>query len=166
MPVLFEFSVEEEPTVEPLQLGNSQTNTLRVTLSEQVIVDAVYRSPDSYSVSIVEGEGPVSVRRVLVPRSDVLAINEIVLVLDKPTEGTHYRVSVLGLNGRDGAKVGGVGEFIASRTKVGNMIRAMPLHFDRRPESVIVAILTAIGQSDETIGGDQRTLPTQVESGD
>ena len=149
MSILFTFSIEEAPLVEPLT-----NDTIRITFDSEVVVDSLFSDTGSYVVAVVEGEGPVSVREVLTPE-DSRTTRSVILVVDKPTHGTHYRVTVAGLTGRDGALVGGSSDFFGRRTKAEDMVRSMPMHYSRRPDSLIRNILTAIGIEDETIGGSR-----------
>lgn len=151
MPIIFTFYVEATPIVEPLS-----DDMLIMTFSDEVVVDDVYLDPATYGIEIIDGAGEaVEVREVQAPQ-DGLTTYDVILVLDKPTHGTHYRVStVTDLNGRDGDPVGGSSDFIARRTKTENMLRALPQHFNTRPDSIIRAFVTAIGIQDDIIGGSR-----------
>jgi hypothetical protein len=149
MPVSFSFSVEELPVVEPLA-----EDVLEVVFERGVVVDAKFTDLTNYDIVVVSGTGDIAIRSVLAP-TDSRVTNKIILRVDKPTEGTHYRVSVTGLSGRDGAVVGGSSDFIGRRTKGGDMIRSMPSHYDTRVGSILGAVLTAIGIEDDIIGGSR-----------
>ena len=147
MPIVFSFSVEELPSVEVLS-----ENTIHVVFEEEVVVDSTFRDLSRYDVSVVSGSGDVAVRMVLVP-TRARATDQVVLVLDKLTGGTHYRVTVSGLNGRSGSLVGGTSDFVGRRTKGGDMLRSMPSLYNKQPGSIINAILVAVGREDDLIGG-------------
>ncbi len=142
--------VDDAPIVDPLS-----DDTVLMTFDTEIVVNAAARDLDAYDIVIVTGAGEaVSVREVLLPQ-DSLTTTEVVLVVDKPTHGTHYRVTATGLSGRDGSPVGGVSDFIGRRTKAEDMIRTMPSHYNTRADSVMRAMLTAIGIQDEIIGGSR-----------
>jgi hypothetical protein len=150
MPSIFTFSVEDAPVVEPLS-----DDMIKITLDTEIVVDATARQIGAYNISVVAGSGEaVSVRKVLLPQ-DSLTASEIILVVDKPTHGTHYRVTATGLNGRDGTLVGGASDFIGRRTKTEEILRAMPSHYNISADSILRSVLTAIGIQDETIGGSR-----------
>jgi hypothetical protein len=150
MPVIFTFFVEEAPIVDPLS-----DDTIRIIFDAEIVRDARLSEPGAYDIVIVSGTGDsVSVREVLVPQ-DSMTTTEVILVVDKPTHGTHYRVTATSLNGRDGGLVGGTSDFIGRRTKAEDMIRAMPTHYNTQADSVLRQVLTAIGIQDEIIGGSR-----------
>lgn len=150
MSILFTFSVEDAPVVEPLS-----DDMLRIVFDTEFVVNATARTPGAYTISVVEGDGQaVSVREVLLPQNSLTA-TEVILVVDKPTHGTHYRVTATGLNGRDGTFVGGASDFIGRRTKTEEMLRTMPSHYNMRADSLLRSVVTAIGIQDDIIGGSR-----------
>jgi len=150
MPISFTFSVEEYPLIDPVA-----DDMIRITFAKEVLVDARSANPAAYEVTLVGGSGPaLTVREVLLPKT-ARTSRYVILVVDKPLYGTHYRVTVTGIYGRDGAPIGGTSDFIGRRTKAADMVRGIPSHFSKKPESLIRTILTAIGIEDETIGGSR-----------
>ncbi len=150
MPIIFTFYVEEVPAADMLS-----NDTLVLTLSAFVVVDSAFFDINNYSVSVVSGSGPVSIREVFTPKNNITTTDQIIVSVDKPTIGTHYQLHVGDLHGLTGALVGGSGDFIARRTKTQSLVDSLPHHYDTRYASVIRQILTAVGISDDLIGGSR-----------
>lgn len=153
MSILFTFSVEEAPYVDPLA-----DDMVRIIFDSEIVADSAALNPENYTISLVDGGGEaVSVRRVLLPTNS-RTTSEVILVVDKPTHGTHYRVSATGLKGRDGSPVGGTSDFIGRRTKTEEMLRSIPNHYNTGADSIIRAVVTALGIEDDYIGGSRSDL--------
>lgn len=142
----FTFYVDDESGAKPV----SKTMVLLV-MPEAVVVDSAYYSLDNYAIGVTSGTGPVRLRRVLETNETVT--RNIFLVTDYMTEGTTYSVVFSLLNKRDGTTLSGTYSFTYSTTKTDLGLRSIPGHFDKKPESNIAAIMTAITMSDQDIGG-------------
>lgn len=130
-------------------------DTVMITFADELLVDTAYLDPNSYEVTLVSGDGEdVSVRSV-VSAQDAKTINDVILVLDKPTYGAVYSIAVAGLSSRSGGAISGTASFAGRGTKTESMIRALPAHYNTRADSVIRAVLTAIGIQDDIIGGSR-----------
>ena len=137
-----------------IELQNIEVLSLKSILLEftdELVVDDVYKNPESYIIDVVTGAGPVRVKRVL--GINGTASRTIILVTETMTRGTRYRVTSLGLNGRDGTSGSASGDFIARETKQDSTARSCPRHFDPRPESLISSVLAATSREDDLIGG-------------
>jgi len=158
MPVSLYFTVEELPAVDILA-----HDTIIITFEQPVVIDSAFFDVTNYDIGIVEGVGLIQVKEILSPIADAatleggrpLTTTYVILHTEPPTAGTHYRLTATGLTGTTGGTVAGSSEFIGRRTKTQSLIQSMPAHYDTRPPSVIRNILTAIGISDEIIGGSR-----------
>lgn len=141
------------PDVDILAADLIAADAVRVNLDLPVVVDDAYNDPTNYSITIIEGTGQdVSVRSVLPITTDTAT--EIILVIDKVSKGTTYEVSVgASIRSTEGQTVAGSAQFMGRRTKAENMVRGLPAHFNRFPESCLRNVLTAIALADEEIGG-------------
>lgn len=141
------------PDVDVVAAELIASDALRVNVELPIVVDEAYNDPTNYSIAVISGGGQdVAVRRVLPINDDTTT--EIILIIDRVSKGTTYEVSVgAALRSALGQSVVGSAQFVGRRTKTENMFKGLPSHFNTYPESTIRHVLTAIGLSDETIGG-------------
>jgi hypothetical protein len=79
------------------------------------------------------------------------------------TAGSTYQLEIEELANREGSTFGVFGQYIYRDTKSDSGLRSIPKHFDKRPSSLIATMTTAIGVSDDAIGGSRNDTLT-VES--
>jgi len=126
---------------------------VKVLFDIPVVVDAAYLSPSSYTVTVIEGTGPVAVRGVVVPTA--LTASSTLLEIDAMTAGTLYEVSSTDLSSTVGSDVVGTARFVGRRTKAETLLKTLPRHFDPRPAALITGLGMAMGMSDDLIGGSR-----------
>lgn len=129
------------------------TRLVRIEFDDEVVVDDNYNNPNNYSISVVEGSGPVEIDRVLAVNTDTSL--DIILVTQPMTHGTTYKVSATDLSTRTGDIFALEGDYESRDTKVDSSLRSIPKHFDKRPESLLTSVLIATGRSDDIIGGSR-----------
>jgi len=130
-------------------------DAILITLDQELVVDAAFKDVSNYSVQVISGVGEVSVRRVIFPATD-RTTTQILLSVDRPVEGTRYRVTMGPLRSRSGVLVNGVVDFIGRRTKLGSMLQAIPHHWDTSPGALMRSTLAAISIEDDRIGGSRK----------
>ncbi len=130
-----------------------RSNILRILLEQPVVVNAAYSDPANYTITVIAGSGQeIAVRSVLSVQADTA--EEVLLVIDKVDQGTTYSVTVgAAVVSVTGQNVVGTSQFVGRRTKTENMVRGLPAHFNKQPDALICSLLSAIGLSDELIGG-------------
>ncbi len=132
-------------------------NLILLRFDADLVVDSAYLDPTNYAVEVVDGSGPVAVRRVL--RVNDLVSEEVILVTDRMTLGTTYRVyTSASISARNGSPATTTGLITSRDTKVDSILRSLPKHFDKTPESTIASLLTAVARQDELIGGGRSDL--------
>ena len=136
--------------VVPTDITVLSKTLMRTILSEAVVVDAAYLDPSNYSLTTTTGAGPDIVG--VLPHDDTASLS-IVLVTNAMIEGTTYTLSFSGLSLRTGLELSIVGDFIARPTKLDSLLRSIPNHYDTRSGSNLHVFLTAVGISDDLIGG-------------
>lgn len=130
-------------------------NVIEITLAAEVVVDEEYYNLVNYTLTTVYGV-PISIRKVLENKIPTKVTTKILLVTDASSEGSEYSLAVQDLNTRIGSKITPSTVTIYSRrSKVDSALQSLPAHFDKRPESIVKNILTAITRSDEEIGGSR-----------
>lgn len=140
------------PDVDILGAELIAPDTVRINFESAIVVNDEYNNSSNYEVSIVAGNGQdVAVRSVLPIFADTT--NEVILVIDKVSEGTIYQITISSLSSVTGQSAVGVAQFVGRRTKVQSLINKLPTHFNTLPTSCIRSVLTAIGLADEQIGG-------------
>ena len=133
-------------------------NTIELTFSGDVVRNVGYLNPANYAISVFEGTGsPIQVIKVLNPNS--LTNDKVYLLTNYHTPGTTYLVAVSGLSGRAGQTVAGTFKFTSRVTKLDQMLKSVPTHFSRDPDSLILNLLTAIAKVDDRIGGSLDESP-------
>jgi len=139
------------PDIDIVSAEMISADMVRVTVEAAVVVDDAYNEPTNYTVTPAGG-GTLNVRQVLPVNTKITT--EIILVIDRAIKGQTYTVSVSSnVRGTQGQTVEGSAEFVSRRTKIETLLRGMPAHYDTMPGSNIRSVLTAIGLSDDLIGG-------------
>lgn len=135
---------------------------LRLHLNTQVIVNEDYLNPENYTLFLREDSpvpgDEVRVVRVFPPSQDVLVADYIYVETTRHTEGATYDVSftrLQTLDGVNGAGLGGSVGYAARVTKTMIALKNVPSHFDKRLDSLLHALVTAISLQDDTIGGSR-----------
>jgi len=131
---------------------------VRILFDDEVIVNDTYNDPSNYSISVVDGSGPVEVVGVL-PTNETTSL-EVILITQPMTPGTKYSISITELSNRSGITFSVLGLYYARDTKVDSILRSIPSHFDKRPTSILASILTAIAINDDIIGGSRNDAIT------
>jgi len=126
---------------------------IQVTFTDEIVTDSSYYDVSNYSISLVDGEGPVEVKSVL-PTNGTSAL-ELVLLTQSMTLGSTYQLTANNLKDRNGATISFSGQFIYRDTKVDSALRSIPKHFDKRPTSILFSLMAAIGEQDDIIGGSR-----------
>lgn len=135
-------------------------NVLRFTFTTEMVVDDAYFEVSNYTVAFADSVGTdVNPRFVIPPTAGITDTNVVLLRTDAHTPGTNYSFTVSTLKRRNGSVMTtGTAIRPARKTKTNSMIRSLPQHFDKRPESTIRLIMTAIALEDELIGGNRSIL--------
>lgn len=134
---------------------------IRINLSEPARLDAAYLSPASYQISLRSdspkvGE-PISVQAVIPPTGDLVVFPYVYLKTSRHTLGAYYEVTILGslVNSGGGSLPVAPAAYAARITKTMNMLKSLPSHFDRREDSLVRNIITAISLQDDILGGSR-----------
>ena len=155
---------------EPSALGDINVTTvrfisstyIRLHLNTQVIVNNSYLNPNNYTIA-VRSDTPVSspavnVVRVFAPTQDVLAADYVYLETTQHINGATYDITFTELHTLDGVAGSGVNNpvpYSARVTKTMIALKSIPAHFDKRLDSLLHALVTAISLQDDTIGGSR-----------
>lgn len=154
---------------QPSVSGNVRIDTIRfisptyirLALNTQVIVNATYLSATNYK-AVVRSDTPVvgdavDIVRVIAPAQDVLIADYVYLQTTPFTDGATYDVSFTTLDTLDGvpANLGSVMPMQARVTKTMRMLKSLPSHFDKRLDSLLHAVVSAISLQDDQIGGSR-----------
>lgn len=153
---------------EPSVSGNVRIDTIRfisptyvrLSLNTQVIVNAAYLAVSNYSIA-VRSDTPittygVNVVCVIAPAQDVLIADYVYLETTPFTNGGTYDVSFASLDTLDGiASLSAVMPTQARVTKTMLMLKSLPSHFDKRLNSLLHAVVSAISLQDDQIGGSR-----------
>src|SRR5690606_35330056 len=123
--------------------------------ADEDVLDDAYYDVDNYELMVVDGVGEARVLRVLNVTKGNTALHTAIIT-DRMTYGVRYRINVKGIHGRSGLTGEGSSEFISRATKTDSILRSLPNHFDKRPESTIANILLAISRQDDLIGGSRK----------
>jgi hypothetical protein len=130
--------------------------TIHVQFTNEVVVDSTYYDPNNYTVSLVEGTGPVEVVSVL-PTNETTTLG-LVIVTQPMTQGTTYNLAITNMFNREGGNFSLIGDFVYRDTKSDSSLRSVPKHFDKRETSLIASLVTAITISDDVIGGSRNDI--------
>lgn len=153
MSLLLLFDTKGDVSVPVSDINVFTRRTIRVEFTDEVVVDSRYYDVSNYTLSVVDGEGPVEVVSVL-PTNESATL-ELILVTQPMTVGTTYSLVIDELANREGATFGVTGAFIYRDTKSDSALRSIPKHIDKRPTSLVATLLTAIGVQDDIIGGSR-----------
>jgi hypothetical protein len=155
--ILFDTEGEAPPpiltTVGIVDINVYSKVLVHVEFNDEVIVNDLYNDPSNYSISVVEGEGPVEVVGIL--HNNKSSSLDVILITQPMTFGTTYSVAVTELSARDGTPQSFTGSYVSRNTKTDSLLRSIPKHFDKRPTSLLSALLLAMGISDDIIGGSR-----------
>lgn len=161
MTLLILFDGDADVSIPVSDINVLTRKTILVQFTDEIVTDSRYYDVDNYSLSVVEGTGPVEVVSVL-PTNDKATL-ELILVTQPMTAGTTYSLTIDEFANREGTTFGMTGNFIYRDTKSDSGLRSVPKHFDKRPTSIIAAVITAISINDDIIGGS-RSDTLSVES--
>lgn len=139
------------PSVDATSIDIQSRNSILVRFPDDVVINDSYMNPANYSVTLTQGVGQVTVRRVLRPKGTTA--QSIVLVTDVMTKGSTYEVRATGLNNRVGISATADGFIVARDTKTDSVLRSFPKHYDKTNQSNLFGALAAISASDDVIGG-------------
>lgn len=131
-------------------------DTIRLYFSSDVVVNYAYKDKDSYTITRSDSTGILNVRKVLSPQDGTLVTDSVLLHIDKAEVGISYQVAVVGsvLTAAGGFDSCTNGEFTGKATKADSTISVIPRHYDNKPGSTIRAVIQALANQDELIGGD------------
>jgi hypothetical protein len=134
---------------------------IELTFNTPVIVDAALLDTSNFQVEFYSAPGStdVLVHRVMPGDSGGTSkfVSTVQLITSKHTTGIRYKLTINNISSTLGgtlsaAEVAGTG----ARTKVDDILSNIPSHFDKRPESLIRSLLSAIGKQDDLIGGSRK----------
>lgn len=154
---------------QPSVAGNVQIGTvrfitptyIRLALNTQVIVNASYKNAANYAANVnnatVIPGNPVNIVRVIPPAQDVLVADYVYLETTPFTDGAVYNITFLSLDTLDGVSASlGFSRAVQARvTKTMLMLKSLPSHFDKRVDSLLHALVSAISIQDDIIGGSR-----------
>lgn len=135
---------------------------IRIQLNNSVVAIGSYLDTSNYIIDLspdskVPGD-PVRVLRVLPPTQDVLVVSHVYLETTPHTNGADYTATFGTLQSPSGLTVYAQSAPVpyASRgTKPMNILNNIPSHLDKRVDSLLHAICSAIGEQDDKIGGSR-----------
>lgn len=130
-------------------------DALLYNFDRSVVIDSSLLSVENYTLEVVSATGSSIRVRKIIPPTDGLVTQSVILYVDQPTKGARYRLTSTNLRDRAGTKFGQVIDFIGRRTKLEGMLRSLPQHWDKRPDSVFRSILSAVSIEDDRIGGSR-----------
>lgn len=153
MSLLLLFAGSSDVSVPVSDLDVLTRKTILVEFTDEMVTDDAYYDVDTYTLEVIDGEGPVEVVGVL-PVNGTSSL-ELVLITQAMTHGTTYQLTTGNLKDRNGSSISFIGQFIYRDTKVDSALRSIPKHFDKRPTSITFSLLAAIGKQDDIIGGSR-----------
>lgn len=125
-------------------------------LQDEVVVNADYFDINNYTISVVEGTGPVEIVRILPFKDGSRVTRDIIIETQPMTYGVTYSISINAVYNRTGVALIANDIKIDSRfTKVDSILRSIPKHYDKRPTSNLAGVMLAIGRQDDLIGGSR-----------
>jgi hypothetical protein len=132
---------------------------IAVTFEEKLANDALLKSPQSYTVTALDGGSPVDVVSVQSGSDNNTAT--VWLVVAGQEIGKTYQITFSDMHAIDGSTaIVYPCNFIGRTTKEDSIINSRPSMYDMRPSSAIRIILQAIGRSDDQIGGSRNDFFT------
>lgn len=134
---------------------------IRVSLTGLVVAITDYLDPENYTIT-VRDDTPlagveVRVLRVFAPTQSVLTTSDIYLETTPHTIGAAYEIAFGQLQNAQGVTVYNLepSPYQARVSKTMSMLKNLPSHFDKRLESLMHALVTAISVQDDIIGGSK-----------
>lgn len=131
---------------------------VKVTLDYEVLLNEAYFDVSNYTIALAGGDGSsaIVVRAILKPSDDSVKTSDTIYIRTGPLQrGVEYELYIAGLTS---SSTGTVVDNLTvprtyRRTKVDSILSSCPSHFDKRPGSILGGLMTAIGISDNKIGG-------------
>lgn len=140
-------------------------DALRLTFSEETISNANYLNTDNYLVT-KEGESVEAIAVKQVKKINDFVTNKVILWTDYQKEGVTYEIKVSNLVSITGQAIESDTTLTwkAVKTKTQAVIfDNLPQHFDKRIESKIRNVLTAVSLEDDLIGGNlSKQIPLEI----
>lgn len=135
---------------------------IRVQLNVNVVATGSYLDPNNYFIALhadspIAGDA-VQVLRVLPPTQNALVVNYIYLETTPHTNGADYDLTFGILQSPTGLTLypqGSPVPYASRRTKAMSVLNSLPAHFDKRVDSLLHALCSAIGEQDDKIGGSR-----------
>lgn len=142
----------------PVAADVFSSDLVAVQFNQEIIVNTDSLDPASYVVTPDGAGKAVTVQSVLAgPAEDEVEI--IYLVVTEPSSGEKYTVTLATtIVGTDGVAIQPGEEtvqFVGRATKVDRILNNRPAIYTLSPSSVWRNVLTAIGRSDDLIGGNR-----------
>jgi len=130
---------------------------IEVTFNTPILRTPGLTEPTNYTIEFYDtpGSTDVAVRRILTGTRNNYTTT-VYIVTSEHTKGRRYRLSIEGITNTSGEELSLVMTGTGARTKTDDLFSNIPEHFDKRQESRISAILSAIGKQDDLIGGTRR----------
>lgn len=134
---------------------------IKITLNARVRIDSLFLDPANWVISAAPGytsSTSVACVTVLTPAdSSLVATDTVFLQTTLHTLDAVYEVRYLQLTDTTGFPVleyqPSVFPYRTRSTKVDQILKSLPNHFDKRASSTIRSLVTAIGIQDDFIGG-------------
>lgn len=140
-----------------------RNNLLQITFLKDLVVNKDYYDVGTLAITPFDDAPIVSIRNILKLSSLTQASQSLLVVTDPIPEGAQYSVSIPPYQYRDGSTSSPCFIYAKyTRTKVDNILRSIPSHFDKSLSSNISSLLTAIAYSDELIGGARNDIVFQL----
>lgn len=147
----FTFTVAANPTLSIDQIGS---DAIKVAMSDEVIVNDEYKNNATFTITAIDGSSTLAIKDIAIDETS-LTTDEILLYIETPAKGVVYEVSIDSLTRRDGIALVASGRFEGRRTKGEIVLKDIPSHWNKNPESVMRNFLTAIAIEDDRIGGSR-----------
>lgn len=129
-------------------------DTVLLTFAGNVQNDVLLRDPTNYTVTAVGGGIPVRVKDVLTGSPQV--VDQVVLVLTRPSLGEIYEVTASGMLDEDGLVLDPTTkQFVVRLTKMDHVLKGLPAMYSREHRSTLRSLLQAFSRVDERIGGNR-----------
>jgi len=137
---------------------------IEITFSTPIMINDALKDTSNYQIEFFGNAGStdVEVKRILAgppegSPNELKYTSSIYLVTSVHTKGQKYKITISGLTSTLGGVLSSTDlHDTGTRTKVDEILSSIPSHYDKRPESTIRSILTAIGKQDDLIGGSRR----------
>lgn len=131
-------------------------DVVSIGLSVPVRVDSLFQDSTNYSIAPLDFGEPVNIVSVFIPQNTL--VTDTVMIKTTPhTVGGGYSVGFTRLVNPDGASLSltAASKYQARVSKTMVSLKSLPSHFDKRPESLIRNLITAISLQDDIIGGSR-----------